>query len=330
MLQTPEFWKEKGFIPLMLSPLSGLYRFCARMRYRTIKPTRLSVPVICVGNIVVGGSGKTPTCLALADILKTLKVDFHFLSRGYGRETNHQILRVDLQKHHVKDVGDEPLLLVEKAPCWVARDRVAGGLLAIENGAKAIVMDDGFQNPSLEKDISLLVLDAGYGIGNGKILPAGPLRETLLEGVARADAVILIGDDTTGIATLLKKEASTIPVFSARLKVKAQDKKEFKGQSVFAFAGIARPDKFYNSLAEIGAHVVDTKNFPDHHYFTDADLVELMRQASTYQASLVTTTKDFVRLPAEMRDNVSVLPVELVWKNKQDLKAFLKEKISHA
>ena len=336
IIQTPEFWKKNGFLPFILLPLSKIYTFISKINYNLIKPAKLSIPVICVGNIVVGGSGKTPVCLALADILKSLKIDFHFLSRGYGRNNSDNTMQVDIKKHNVFDVGDEPLLLAEKAPCWVAKKRFEGGKLAAKNGAKAIVMDDGFQNPSIKKDISFLVIDGNYGLGNQKILPAGPLRETLEKGITRADAVIIIGEDKTGIFDLLEKQiektkikmgvkAKKIPIFKASIKVEQKDKAILKGQSVFAFAGIARPEKFYKSLEEIGTHVVDTKNFPDHYNFTDADMVELMRQASTYQAKLVTTTKDFVRLPKRMQKNVSVLPIELVWKNKVAIKSFLKK-----
>ncbi len=263
--------------------------------------------MICVGNISVGGAGKTPTAIALARMLVALGRSPHFLTRGYrGREAGP--LRVDVERHDFKAVGDEPLLLARAAPTWVARDRAAGAKAAVAAGADCIVMDDGFQNPALVKDLSLVVVDGGYGFGNGRVLPAGPLREPIAAGMARADAVVLIGDDTAEA----RPHCAGKPVFEARIVPNAAGAR-FAGKKVVAFCGIGRPDKFFATLKGLGAELAEAIPFPDHHAFSESDIMLACEIASERGAVPVTTEKDFVRLPAEARRMVEALAIRVEW-----------------
>ena len=199
---TPEFWARRGLISSLLQPLAWVYAQGAAARQHFARPWQAPVPVICVGNLVAGGAGKTPVALSLARRLQARGRPVHILSRGYGGSLAGPVA-VDPVRHSAAEVGDEPLLLAAAARCWVARDRVAGAQTAIAAGAKLLLLDDGLQNPRLAKTLSLLVVDGGYGFGNRRVLPAGPLRERLAAGLARSSAVVLMGEDTAGIASLL-------------------------------------------------------------------------------------------------------------------------------
>jgi tetraacyldisaccharide 4'-kinase len=263
--------------------------------------------VICVGNLVAGGAGKTPVALALAELLKARGVGVHILTRGYGGRLPGP-LRVELEVHDAGDVGDEALLLAACAPTWVARDRLAGARAAAAAGAAALVLDDGFQNPALAKDLSVLVIDGTYGLGNGRVMPAGPLREAPGRALARADAVVLIGEDRAGIETWLGGR----PLLRAEL-VPAPDAPDLAGQRVLAFAGIGRPEKVFATLEACGAELVERRAFPDHHPYGRSELDALIARAAALDARPVTTEKDAARLPADLRAAVAVLPVVLRW-----------------
>jgi tetraacyldisaccharide 4'-kinase len=303
---TPEFWAEPGLLPTLLQPLAWGYAAAAAARRAWTRPWRAPVPVICVGNLVAGGAGKTPVALALARRLGAQGRVVHLVSRGYGGRLAGP-LAIDGARHHAAEVGDEPLLLAEAAPCWVARDRVAGARAAIAAGARLLLLDDGFQNPSLAKDLSLVVVDGGYGFGNGRVLPAGPLREPLGAGLARADAVVLIGADRAGIAPQLAGKR----VLRARLV--AENAAEFAGREVVGFAGIGRPAKFFATLDAAGAKIVARHAFADHHPYGADEMRRLLAEAEGARALLVTTAKDAVRLPPEWRGRVGVLEVAVVF-----------------
>jgi tetraacyldisaccharide 4'-kinase len=267
--------------------------------------------VVCVGNLVAGGAGKTPTALALASLIRSLGRKPHFLVRGYGgREVGP--LEVAVRQHDARRVGDEALLLARRAPTWVARDRVAGAAAAIAAGADCIVMDDGFQNPSLIKDLSFLVVDAGYGFGNGRLLPAGPLREPVARGLARTDAVVLIEAALPGRDRPPPALAGHGVVFPARLSPTMEGPQLTGGRAV-AFAGIGRPEKFFETLVAMGVDVVEGHRFADHHAYDSDEIMRLVEAAAGRDARLVTTAKDFVRLPPEARPMVAVVEVELVF-----------------
>jgi tetraacyldisaccharide 4'-kinase len=306
-------------VPALLGPAACAYDLAGRVRRATASLARVKAPVICVGNIVAGGAGKTPVAIALARRLAQLGRHPHLLTRGYGGSESGP-LRVDRARHTAAQVGDEALLLAAAAPCFVSRDRASGARAAVDAGANAIVMDDGLQNPSLEKDLSLVVVDGGYGFGNRRVIPAGPLRETLDAGLARADAVVLVGDDEVGCLGLLEGRKK---VLRARL-VPSVGMEDIAGRGVVAFAGIGRPEKFFATLREIGCRLLTTRSFADHHTYAAEEVMKLVELAAAHEALAVTTEKDAVRLPAEARAMVRVLAVELRWDSPADIDALLK------
>lgn len=317
-MRTPEFWNRDGSVlPSLLTPLAAGYAAAGRLRQTVTRPYRAPVPVICIGAATVGGAGKTPVALALGRHLAAAGRQVHFLTRGYGGQAKGPV-RVDPALHDANAVGDEPLLLAQVAPCWVARDRPAGARAAVAAGADVIIMDDGFQNPALAKDLALLVIDGAQGFGNGRILPAGPLREPVGRALARADAVILIGADQTGLTDLL----SAKPLLAARL-VPDHATHRLTGQRLLAFAGIGRPEKFFESLWAIGVDLAATATFPDHHPYTVQEVQGLCDQARRLGARPVTTAKDAVRLPPSLRPRVHIAEIELEWSDASALETVL-------
>jgi tetraacyldisaccharide 4'-kinase len=309
-MMAPQFWRRDGGWAALLAPAGALYAAAGRFRRWRVTPHHVGVPVICVGNLVAGGAGKTPVALAVTRMLRDMGVAAHVVLRGYkGREAGP--LQVDPARHTAEAVGDEPLLLAAAGPTWVARDRVEGARAAVRAGAPVIVLDDGHQNPTLHKDLSLVVIDGGYGIGNGRVMPAGPLREPAAEGLARASAMVLLGEDVTGVASL----ADGLPILRATL-VPTGEAWSVRGRAVLAFAGIGRPEKFFTTLeTQVGAFVKARIGFPDHHAYSRQDLEPLLRQAEELGAIPVTTVKDHVRLPTELRARITAVPVELVWED---------------
>lgn len=309
-MRAPEFWhsKRNSVAAMLLAPLGAAYGALAGLRGWRRDPWRAPVPIVCVGNITVGGAGKTPTVLALVEHLKTTGLEIACLSRGYGGRERGP-LRVDPIRHTAADVGDEPLLLARAAPTWIARDRREGAQVAVAEGADIVVLDDGLQNPSLRKHLSLVVIDGGYGFGNGRVMPAGPLREPMERGLARAAAVVLIGEDRCGISQNLP---NGLPVLHARIEPD-EDAMRLRGRPVIAFAGIGRPAKFFQTLRDIGADVLDTAEFADHHPYSEAEIVRLLDAAQRRSAILVTTTKDFVRLPETARSKVTAVGIRLAF-----------------
>lgn len=315
-MRAPEFWAKPGLAPALLSPLSALYAAGGKLRQALAAPVKMEIPVLCVGNLVMGGAGKTPVALAVAEMLRTMGRNPFFLSRGYGGSLSGP-LRVDAEKHHAEEVGDEPLLLARRHPTIISRDRAAGARLAAKQGADAIVMDDGFQNPALFKTLSLLVVDAEYGFGNGKIFPAGPLREKPEAGMARAQAVVLVG---SGESPVIHPR-----ILRARLVPEAE---EWRGKPIAAFAGIGRPEKFRRSLAECGCELSFFTAFPDHHPYIESELEALHAQAGGLP--LVTTEKDHVRLPAHWRERIGMISARLEMADASAWRALLSEAFAHA
>ncbi len=308
-MHSPRFWRTPSLLSTVLLPLASLYRMAYISKVASIEPTRLPIPVICVGNATVGGAGKTPTVIALMDYFNAKHIRAHCLSRGYKGSLQGPVL-VDPAKHTHEEVGDEPLLLARHGPCWVAKKRLLAAQAAIHNRAEVLVMDDGLQNPTLEKDLTLMVVDGGYGFGNHRLLPAGPLREPLEMSMAKSDAIIMIGADKTGA---LSWNTYDLPVGSMTMKPQGANP-ELKRKPIVAFAGIGRPSKFYSWLKAEGYHVVATRDFPDHHAYTTTDVVLLKKLAQeSGNATLVTTTKDAVRLPESFRKQVEVIKVGLAY-----------------
>jgi tetraacyldisaccharide 4'-kinase len=317
-MHAPEFWQRDGLWPRLLEPAGWALAGAGRLRRQLARPLKLEIPVLCVGNLVAGGTGKTPIALALAQHLLARGIRVQCLIRGYGG-TQPGPLAVDPARHDARAVGDEALLLAAVAPTVVARDRAAGGRLAVARGAGLLVMDDGFQNPGLAKDLSLLVVDGAVGFGNGRLLPAGPLREPIACGLARAQALVLIGPDQAGVA---RRIAGALPILGARL---APDTgwDALRGRRVVAFAGIGRPQKFFAALEAHGIAVVERVPFADHHRFDTDDIARLDRLAAGADAILVTTAKDAVRLSAPARARVTVLTVTLAWDDPDALRRLL-------
>ena len=294
-LKAPFWWyRRKGAVASALAPIGRIYGRIAEKRFAEVTPYRSRLPVICIGNFTAGGGGKTPTAIAVAALLKDLGAHPAFLTRGYGGSNKGPLFVTKGQS--AEDVGDEPLLLAEAAPTMVAADRVAGAKAIEATDATVIVMDDGFQNPSLAKDLTLVVVDSESGIGNGLVMPAGPLRAPLEAQRARADALIVIGDGgrTARLVDAFKVQGK--PVLKARM-VPRQDKRWLSVLPVIGFAGIARPEKFFATLRNNGARLIDTRSYPDHYRYSERQARSLLREAKDYNAMLVTTEKDYVRLP---------------------------------
>jgi len=308
MWRAPAFWQHDGLLPRLLSPLSTALTGVTALRMRR-HGWYCPIPVICVGNATVGGAGKTTVALDLAERLARHRWAVHVLLRGYGARAGG--LSWVEPGDAVTEVGDEALLHAAVAPTWICADRRLGAQAAVAAGAEVLVMDDGLQNPGVQKRCSLLVIDGATGFGNGRVLPAGPLREPVAAAAARCDAAVLIGSDKTGA---LARLPAKLPVLRANL-VAAPDAAALKKQRVLAFAGIAVPDKFFTSLAEAGADIVQRAAFPDHHMFRPDELKALLSQAEQMHALPVTTAKDAVRLPADMRSRVRVLRVNLAWED---------------
>lgn len=318
-MRAPEFWSGngRGLLPLLLSPAAALYGAATARRMR--RPGwQAPVPVICCGNATAGGAGKTTVALDLGQRLAHRGIAVHFLLRGYGGRLKGPV-RVDPAAHDSRAVGDEALLLAAERPAWISADRAAGARAAVAAGAQAIVMDDGLQNPTLEKDLSLLVIDGPSGFGNGRIIPAGPLREPVAAAAARCRAAVLIGVDETGATELLPPG---MRVLRAHLRP-GPEAELLAGQPVYAFCGIANPRKFFNTLQEAGAVLAGRTAFADHYPYDEGDMRELLAQAESLRAIPVTTRKDFVRIPPAFRSRVTVVTVRLEWEDTTAIEALL-------
>ena len=324
-MKPPAFWNNPhtspGWRARVLAPLGWIYGMSTRRRLRQVG-YQASVPVICVGNLNAGGTGKTPTTIALVQALKERGVDVHVVARGYGGRLEGPLL-VDEPTHSSADVGDEPLLMAAFGPVWVARKRELGVQKAEEAGAQVIILDDGFQNPSVVKTRSIVVVDAAIGFGNGRCIPAGPLREPVAAGLKRADVVLAIGPDEAQrvFGTVWKHVLRDVPLFTGHLEP-LNTGMWWNGLRTLAFAGIGRPKKFFDTLHGLGAKIVATHALDDHQPINSAMFTRLIREAKHHRAQLVTTEKDAVRLRQDQRRAVLTLPVRL---QIEDLDDFIAE-----
>jgi len=320
MMRAPGFWRggdRGGLLPLLLSPVAAVYGAATARKMR--RPGwRAPVPVICCGNATAGGSGKTTVALDIGRRLANRGIAVHFLLRGYGGSLRGPV-RVDPALHDSTEVGDEALLLAAERPAWISSDRAAGARAAVAGGAQAIVMDDGLQNPTLEKDLSLLIVDGTYGFGNGRIIPAGPLREPVWSAAARSRAAVMIGPDQANAAAMLPPG---LPVIRASLKP-GPEAALLAGQPVLAFCGIANPNKFFATLTEAGVVLAAREAFADHYPFDEGDMRDLLAEAEALRALPVTTRKDYVRIPPAYRSRVTVVTVRLEWAEPTPIEAML-------
>ncbi len=333
-MREPAFWwREAGAAAQLLTPFAAAYGIVAAHRLKQHGEVA-AVPVVCVGNPTVGGAGKTPTALAVARMLSDAGERPVFLTRGYGG-SNHGPVLVDLAKHRAVDVGDEPLLLARAAPTVVARARVEGASAAISAGATVIVMDDGFQNPALAKDCSLLVVDAARGIGNGRVTPAGPLRAPLGAQLDHAHGLVVIGTSAGAAGITADARARRMPIFHAQLQPDAGVLAALDGGPVLAFAGIGNPEKFFATLGAAGITLGATQSFDDHHRYTRAEAMALCERAERQGLVLMTTEKDLARMRgdddiAQLAQRVRALPVTLKFEDEAAFRSLLFNRLAAA
>ncbi len=319
-MRAPDFWLRESWPARLLAPAAALYDLAGRWSAQIATPFKAPVPVICVGNLTAGGTGKTPIALAIGAHLLARGRRPVFLTRGYGG-TERGPLLVEPSRHRAHEIGDEPLLLAGRAPTIVARDRAAGARFAVQAGADAIVMDDGLQNPGLAKSLAIVVVDGETGFGNRRVIPAGPLRETLARGLARGDLFIVMGEDPHALAAELSRHG---PVLRGRLE--PEPAPQLRGARCLAFAGIGRPAKFFATIEALGAEIVERVALPDHHRYRDGEVERLIARAQALGARAVTTAKDAIRLSASLRAQLAIVDVGAVFDAPEDLFA----RIDHA
>ena len=333
-MREPAFWhRPSSLMSLLLTPFGALYGLVAGWRLQR-DGFDAGIPVLCVGNYHVGGAGKTPTVLALAKLLRELGETPVVLSRGYGGRLRGPV-KVDPARHAADDVGDEPLMMAPTVPVVVSRDRVEGVALARSQGATVILMDDGFQNPAIAKDASLIVIDGERGLGNGRVLPAGPLRAPLPPQLERTDALIVVGDGNAADVVAAAVTAMEIPVLPAYLKPQDDSVASLRGKRVLAFAGIGDPARFFRTLRTSGIDVVRERAFGDHHPFSQSEIESLVAEANLEALTLVTTEKDFARLRRgealpDWAQSIVPFAVTLEFENVAKLRSFVTDRLFRA
>ena len=308
-IRTPKFWyTDHHILSYLLYPIGLIYKSIVEYRINNAKPNKLKIPVICVGNINAGGSGKTPNVIKLAFELQKKGFNPHILLRGYGRNGDQDLL-VDNKQHNINDVGDEALIISNYAPTWVTKDRYQAGLKAIEHGADIIILDDGLQNPNIYKDINIVIIDGNTGLGNNAFIPAGPLRESLNNVLKRADAFIIMGKDRFNIKDKIKGRI----VIQGQIIADENIKNKIKDKPIHAFAGIGLPEKFKDTLLNIGSDIKEFNSFPDHYKYSDNEIANMIKNAKKDNCLLITTEKDMVKITEKYRQDIIALPIKLSW-----------------
>jgi tetraacyldisaccharide 4'-kinase len=324
IMQSPKFWRRGGsvILPALLAPAAGLYRL-GYLANRKSKSIRVRIPVICVGAATVGGAGKTPLTAALARRLRQQGRKVHIITRGYGGNEKGP-LRIEPGRHLAKDVGDETLILLQSAPTWVARDRIAGAVAAAQDGAEMVLLDDGLQNSRIAKDLSILTIDGISGFGNRWQLPAGPLREPVSKAAQRCQLAVIIGPDETGAAARLPK---SLPVLEARIEPVGAD--ALKGKRWVGFCGLGAPGKFRRTIEDMGLELLSWHEFPDHHRYSERQLDRLRDEAIGLKAGLLTTRKDWVRIPQDINQGITPLDIAMRFEDEELLDGLLKAIQTH-
>lgn len=318
-MKTPSFWKDENIISFLLYPFSLVYGVCRNLHVIFSTEYRTNLHIICIGNMTAGGSGKTPLAIKVGKILKEEGVNFAYLTKGY-RGAFQELVKVDLSKNTAAEVGDEALLLVEVADTFVAKNRrIAIEKLSKEYKYKTIVMDDGFQNPTIFKDKNIVVIDGEYGVGNGELLPAGPLRETVVSAMRRADFFVIVGQDRQNFEEKLLNNGIGV----ARAYIKEKANKIDKTSPYIAFCGIGRCEKFFNSLKKVGYNVVEELSFSDHYNYDEEDIKKILLESEKRGTKIITTKKDWVRLADAYRKNIEYLDIDMEFYNEENFKELL-------
>lgn len=314
-LRQPNLWQNKSIASSLLLLFSSLYYAISNLRKYITHPYKPSIPTICIGNITVGGAGKTPIAISIGNFLKKEGYNITYLSKGYKGKLDGPL--VVTKEHSAIEVGDEPLLLAKIARTVISKNRKAG-IKFIEDSLEAdlIIMDDGLQNPTIEKHLSILVVDGTFGLGNRRIFPAGPLRETVRSALKKTDTIVIIGDDK-------QKSFKNLTKNIVNVEIKPINKKSNNKGKFIGFAGIGNPDKFFKTLEGLKYDLIESVAFEDHHIYTNEDIEKLINKAAKAGAKLITTSKDIVKIDPEIAKNIQVLEIEIDWGSTEILKNIL-------
>tara|TARA_B100002052_G_C15863093_1_gene591066 strand:+ start:907 stop:1884 length:978 start_codon:yes stop_codon:yes gene_type:complete len=304
-MKTPKFWYSKNsIISILLRPISFLWVLGSILRKKKSYNFN-NIKIIKVGNVVAGGSGKTPTVVSIVKKLANSKYQVHVISRGYKGSIKKSTL-VNTDIHSYKEVGDESIILSKIAPTWIGNNRIESIKNAQKMGAKIVVLDDGIQDTSIKGDLNLLVFNGLQGLGNGKIIPAGPLREKLSDSIKKCHLSIIIDEDINNIANKLN---NLLPIIKAKINIESEYLNNFKNKNVVAFCGLGFPEKFFKTIKEIGCNIRYKKSFPDHYQYKEKDLKELIDIAIKYNSLLITTEKDHIKILKKYRNRIYYFPI---------------------
>jgi len=317
-LKTPKFWNNKNsIISILLIPLSFLWRLASILN--TKKKQKFLIPIIKIGNVVAGGAGKTPTVISLAQKLINSGTKVHIILKGY-KSTAKNSIQVNTKIHTYREVGDEALICAKIAPTWVGKNRAISITKAIHERAELVILDDGLQDTSIIANLNILVFNGYQGIGNGRIIPSGPMRENLSQAINRSHLAIIIDGDKRNIKKLIDKK---IPVIDANIKIEDKYLNNFKNKKVIAFCGIGYPEKFYKTLENIGCQITYTKSFPDHYVYSRKDIQNLLKKSQELNSLLITTEKDHIKIMEDYKNRIYFFPISIEFNDYKTLDNFL-------
>ena len=317
---TPNFWhKKESLLSKSLVPISQIWKICAYLKNKSSNTTTMQIPVIKVGNVVAGGAGKTPTAISIAKRLINLKMNVHLISKGY-KGSIRITTKVDNLLHKFNDVGDEALLLSKIAPTWIGKDRISSIKAAQNEGAEIVILDDGLQDYSIKGDLNILVFNGSQGIGNRRIIPAGPLREPLSWALKNTHLAIIVEKDKKGIKEILP---SNLPILGAKILIDASVQKKLQNKSVLAFCGIGYPQKFYDFLKQMGCHISSWKPFPDHYIYSEKNIENLINESINLNSLLVTTQKDYIKIAKKYQNKIFSFSIDMEFSDYATLDSML-------
>lgn len=312
MIKTPKFWLKTSLISLILSPFSLIYWIVFIIKKKLTKEHKISKKIICIGNLTAGGSGKTPTAIAIGKILKNLQIDFAYLSRGYGGSNRNVMKLIKEEDYESELTGDEPLILKNSANTYISKNRVNGAIFIDKNDdCLAIILDDGYQNNSLHKDFNILVIDGKYGFGNRFLLPAGPLRQDIKSGLKQADLIITIGEINNNLLKILPKNK----VIESNVIIRNIE--NYQNQNFLAFCGIGYPQKFFDLLIKNKINLIKKIEYPDHYQYKIEDLDKIYDIAKKNNLAIITTEKDWIKFPNSYQEKIKFLEIELIFSDPQ-------------